>query len=179
MPFLQHADETLLASAAGNAKKGLTRYRRLFFLVGIVLGAAVTWLAAQNAGMDSHIRSLRGILDDQLVSLGVDLSQLDFSLRMPKEFLDLGDNLFSGPKEWLSTKDFRVGRKLAEQGYKAEHPVVLMPGIISTGLESWSTNPDMSGYFRKRLWGTTTMMRTIVMEKEMCVSRSMGVDESG
>lgn len=150
-------------------KKGLTRYRRLFFIVGIVLGAAVTWLVAQNAGMERHISTLRTVLDEQLVSLGVDFSQIDFSLRMPKEFTDLGDNLFSGPKEWFAAKDFRVGRTLAAQGYKAEHPVVLMPGIISTGLESWTTNEGMSGYFRKRLWGTTTMMRTIVMEKEVWI----------
>lgn len=152
-----------------NARRGLTRYRRLFFVVGIVLGAAVTWLAAQNADMDRHINSLRTVLDEQLLSLGVDFSQLDFSLRVPKEFAELGENLFSGPKEWLATKDFRVGRRLAAQGYMAEHPVVLMPGIISTGLESWTTNENMAGYFRKRLWGTTTMMRTIVMEKDVWI----------
>ncbi|CAO1623472.1 unnamed protein product [Jaminaea pallidilutea] len=163
--FLQHAPEDIYASK----QRGLTRYRRLFFLVGTVLGAAVAWLAAQNAGMERHVNSLRHVLDDQLLSLGVDFSQLDFSLRMPKEFAELGDNLFSGPKEWLATKDFRVGRSLAQQGYKAEHPVVLMPGIISTGLESWTANEDMSGYFRKRLWGTTTMMRTIVMEKDLWI----------
>ncbi|CAO1636915.1 unnamed protein product [Sympodiomycopsis kandeliae] len=151
------------------AKKGLTKYRRSFFIIGILLGAAVAWLAAQTAGMEQHMTALRGALDDQLLSFGVDLSQLDFSLRMPKEFAELGENLFSGPKEWLATKDFRVGRRLKAQGYTAQHPVVLMPGIISTGLESWTTDPDVSGYFRKRLWGTTTMMRTVVLEKDLWI----------
>ncbi|MCO5612953.1 hypothetical protein L7F22_067226 [Adiantum nelumboides] len=58
---------------------------------------------------------------------------------------------------------------LAKQGVKVQHPVILLPGIVSTGLESWTTNEDTSSYFRKRLWGTTTMMRTIVLEKEMWI----------
>lgn len=161
--FLRNPDDV------AKAKKGLTKYRRSFFIIGIVLGAAVAWLAAQMAGMDRHISVLRTALDEQLLSLGVDFSALDFTLKMPREFAELGENLFSGPKEWLSTKDFRVGRILKQQGYTAQHPVVLMPGIISTGLESWTTDSDVSGYFRKRLWGTTTMIRTVVLEKDMWI----------
>lgn len=170
-PFdeLDLSEVEFLRGPEEETKRGLTKYRRSFFIVGIVLGAAVAWLAAQSAGMERHIATLRSVLDEQLLSLGVDLSQLDFSLNMPKEFAELGDNLFSGPKEWLATKDFRVGRMLKEQGYQAQHPVVLMPGIISTGLESWTTNTEVSGYFRKRLWGTTTMMRTVVLEKDMWI----------
>ena len=166
--FLRHdlADDSLLAR-----EKGWTRYRRLFFGLGIVLGAALAYVVAMwtnGMSLDAHMQPLLAALDEQLSSLGaLDLKSLDLgSLRMPGELSDLGDKLFTGPREWLKAKDFTVGRRLQEAGYRAEHPVVLLPGIISTGLESWTTNEDASGYFRKRLWGTTTMMRTIVFEKE-------------
>ncbi|KAK0551283.1 phospholipid:diacylglycerol acyltransferase [Tilletia horrida] len=151
--------------------RGITRYRRVFFIIGTLLGAVIAWLLANHTGMDRHMSSFKNMLDDQLSSIGLDLPKmnLDLDFRLPTEFSDLGDRLFTAPREWLQTRDFQVGRQLSDAGYKANHPVILLPGIISTGLESWTTNEDASGYFRKRLWGTTTMMRTIVFEKDMWV----------
>lgn len=125
--------------------KTWVRYRRLFFVVGVALGAVLVLLFGTNAELDRHYRGLRLLLDEQIGNL--DLS-LDFKL--PGEFAELAETLFSQPREWLATKDFRVGRRLLAQGYRAHHPVVLVPGIVSTGLESWSTSEDASGYFRKR-----------------------------
>jgi phospholipid:diacylglycerol acyltransferase len=42
----------------------------------------------------------------------------------------------------------------------------MIPGVISTGLESWGTTNVSRPYFRKRLWGSWTMMRALVMDKE-------------
>ena len=41
----------------------------------------------------------------------------------------------------------------------------MIPGVISTGLESWSTEEDQRQYFRKRLWGSWSMMRSLVLDK--------------
>lgn len=142
--------------------KGVTRYRRLFFALGIALGAALAWAAAQHSSMANFT--------SQLSAMGLDFPSFDFdltsSVRMPGEFAELSENLFSTPREWLRNKDFGVGRALQAEGMKAQHPVILVPGIISTGLESWTTDEVSSGFFRKRLWGSATMMRTIVFEKE-------------
>lgn len=160
IPWLGHE------AADVNVKRGLMRYRRLFFLAGILAGALCAWALSQHVVFESHLQNIRSVVDEQLSSMGVDLSNFDLSLKLPGEFSELANNLFSGPREWIQSRDFSVGRQLyLEEGVKAKHPVVLLPGIISTGLESWSTGPDTSGYFRKRLWGTTTMMRTIVLEK--------------
>lgn len=150
-------------------KKGLTNYRRLFFLAGIFAGGLLVWALSQHVVLETHLKSLRGVLDEQLSSMGIDLGSLDLSFSIPGEFADLGDKLFSSPRDWVASRDFVVGRMLAKQGVKVQHPVILLPGIVSTGLESWTTNEDTSSYFRKRLWGTTTMMRTIVLEKEMWI----------
>lgn len=42
----------------------------------------------------------------------------------------------------------------------------MVPGVISTGLESWGTANISRPYFRKRLWGSWSMMRALVMDKE-------------
>ena len=42
----------------------------------------------------------------------------------------------------------------------------MIPGVISTGLESWGTANISRQYFRKRLWGSWSMMRALVLDKE-------------
>lgn len=165
IPFLRHSDmdETPV-------QKGFMRYRRLFFVVGATLGAIVAFLASRNFQMAQHVSALRSMIDD---GLGIDFPSIDMG--MPKEFADMGENIFSRSRDWFKNKDFAVGREMLENGLTADHPVILLPGIVSTGLESWTTDERSASYFRKRLWGTTTMMRTIVFEKDMWV-RHLSLD---
>lgn len=61
----------------------------------------------------------------------LDLPQLDLS-RVELEWQRLWKNI---PEPWkLATNglEFTVGEKIAAQGLSAKHPVVLVPGIIST-----------------------------------------------
>ncbi|CAJ0909209.1 4707_t:CDS:2, partial [Entrophospora sp. SA101] len=76
----------------------------------------------------------------------------------------------------LADTEFLPGLDLAKiEGISAYHPVTLIPGIVSTGLESWSTSNCSRPYFRKRMWGTTTMFRAILMDKE-CWRHHMRLD---
>lgn len=45
------------------------------------------------------------------------------------------------------------GVRLSREGVAALHPVVLVPGIVTGGLELWEGRPCAEGLFRKRLWG--------------------------
>lgn len=45
------------------------------------------------------------------------------------------------------------GVRLKRDGLTAVHPVVLVPGIVTGGLELWEGRPCSEGLFRKRLWG--------------------------
>lgn len=45
------------------------------------------------------------------------------------------------------------GVRLSREGVTALHPVVLVPGIATGGLELWEGRPCAQGLFRKRLWG--------------------------
>ncbi|KAF4976622.1 hypothetical protein FZEAL_6736 [Fusarium zealandicum] len=77
-------------------------------------------------------------------------------------------DLVKGEREFAeSYESFSVGTKARAEGIEAHHPMIMIPGVISTGLESWGTANISRAYFRKRLWGSWTMMRALVMDKEI------------
>lgn len=77
-------------------------------------------------------------------------------------------DLIQGEREFAETyESFSVGTKARAEGLEAYHPMIMIPGVISTGLESWGTANISRPYFRKRLWGSWTMMKALVMDKEV------------
>jgi phospholipid:diacylglycerol acyltransferase len=46
-----------------------------------------------------------------------------------------------------------------EMDLKPHYPVVLIPGVISSGLESWGTLEKSRKFFRKRMWGTASKVK--------------------
>lgn len=60
----------------------------------------------------------------------------------------------------------------------------MIPGVISTGLESWGTEEQSRPYFRKRLWGSWSMMRALVLDKaswkrHIMLDKNTGMDPPG
>jgi phospholipid:diacylglycerol acyltransferase len=60
----------------------------------------------------------------------------------------------------------------------------MIPGVISTGLESWGTEESSRQYFRKRLWGSWSMMRALVLDKpnwkrHVMLDKKTGLDPPG
>jgi phospholipid:diacylglycerol acyltransferase len=60
----------------------------------------------------------------------------------------------------------------------------MIPGVISTGLESWGTEEKSRQYFRKRLWGSWSMMRALVLDKagwkhHIMLDKDTGLDPPG
>lgn len=77
-------------------------------------------------------------------------------------------DLLQGERDVAEAYDsFSVGLKARAEGLEAYHPLIMVPGVISTGLESWGTANISRPYFRKRLWGSWTMMKALVLDKEV------------
>ncbi|KNZ80989.1 Phospholipid:diacylglycerol acyltransferase [Termitomyces sp. J132] len=80
------------------------------------------------------------------------------------------------PEIWKFNNDgreFQVGDAMKARGLSATHPVILIPGVISTGLESWSTSPDYRAFFREKLWGGFNMISQVTFNKEKWISAMM------
>lgn len=82
-------------------------------------------------------------------------------------------------RDAVNYDSFSVGLHLKSEGVQAKHPVVMIPGVISTGLESWGTDTESRQYFRKRLWGSWSMMRALVMDKASWKNHIMLDKETG
>ncbi|GFZ46798.1 Phospholipid:diacylglycerol acyltransferase [Saitozyma sp. JCM 24511] len=102
----------------------------------------------------------------------------------PRELLS-NLTIVADARRALESRDFTVGESLASQhGLWKHHPIILVPGIVSTGLESWGVEPPAKGFFRKRLWGTSTMIRAVVTNKErwlqaLSIDPETGLDPPG
>ncbi|KAH8661664.1 Lecithin:cholesterol/phospholipid:diacylglycerol acyltransferase [Tricladium varicosporioides] len=103
---------------------------------------------------------------------------------LPASFVQDARDLAKGEREAVNYDSFSVGLNLLSQGVKANHPVIMVPGVISTGLESWGTTNSSRQYFRKRLWGSWSMMRALVLDKEswkrhIMLDKYTGLDPPG
>ncbi|KAI5059830.1 hypothetical protein GOP47_0026149 [Adiantum capillus-veneris] len=74
------------------------------------------------------------------------------------------------------------GVKLKSAGFKARHPIVFVPGIVTGGLELWEGQPCADGLFRKRLWGGTfgeVYKRPFCWMEHMALDNVTGMDPPG
>ena len=124
----------------------------IIFGLGGLLGLLLALAFAQS----QDIVRLEGLLEVNLDSL------LD---AIPAGIVNDVKDLSKSEREAVNYDSFSVGLHLQAQGIKAHHPVIMVPGVISTGLESWSTGEKSRQYFRKRLWGSWSMMKALVMDQ--------------
>ncbi|KAJ2551173.1 phospholipid:diacylglycerol acyltransferase [Coemansia sp. RSA 1933] len=157
--------------------------RRRWFISGIVIGflVALATVVYKNPTSSTHINRIHTIIDD------FEISSLVPDTLIAEDFIrDVSKLLVSGTKEEnMASEDFEPAQALvAEEGLGKKHNVVLVPGIISSGLESWSTGNCSRPYFRQRLWGTSTMFKAILLDKEcwvqhMMLDKTSGLDPEG
>ncbi len=133
-------------------RKTSKRRSGIIFGLGGILGLMLAVLFAQS----QDIVKLEGLLEVNLDSL------LDV---IPVGLVNEVKDLSKAEREVVNYDSFSVGLHLQSQGVKAHHPVIMVPGVISTGLESWGTSEKSRQYFRKRLWGSWSMMRALVMDQ--------------
>lgn len=84
----------------------------------------------------------------------------------------------------LVAEESRPGESLAAQGFSSHNPVILIPGVISTGLELWQGETCASHYFRQRLWGSATMLRSLLLDpkcwlRHIALNHTTGQDRDG
>ncbi|KAJ2889988.1 phospholipid:diacylglycerol acyltransferase, partial [Coemansia aciculifera] len=120
--------------------------RRRWFIAGLVFGglAALTSILYVNPTKSVHIDRIHGMLGD------FDISALLPDSLLPDDFVQditrllsldsVGVDSNSSSSVNYSKGDFQPALTLvAEEKLEKVHNVILIPGIISSGLESWST----------------------------------------
>ncbi|ETN42350.1 uncharacterized protein HMPREF1541_01504 [Cyphellophora europaea CBS 101466] len=168
-------EQTKIVSTAKLEKlvKRKTSKRRssIVFFLGGVFGLFIALFFAQQ----QEVVKLEGLLDVNLDSL--------FDV-LPVSLVQDAKALSKAERDAVNYDSFSVGLHLRSQGVKAHHPVIMIPGVISTGLESWGTEEGSRQYFRKRLWGSWSMMRALVLDqaswkRHIMLDKETGLDPPG
>ncbi|CAI5758755.1 unnamed protein product [Candida verbasci] len=160
-------------------KKKIHESRRVMFILGIVLGLILTVFFSTKSSFSADLEQFVNL--DQLNNLFDDFKNwqniLPTSIQSYlRDVNDKSDDNLHG-----SADSFSVGIRLkSTKNFTSKYNVVMVPGVISTGLESWGTTttgdcPSIS-YFRKRLWGSFFMLRTMILEKG-CWLKHIQLDE--
>ncbi|MCJ1307757.1 hypothetical protein MMC25_001405 [Agyrium rufum] len=155
------------------ARSGKTRKRRYGIIFG--LGGLFGLVLAGYFARHQDVINMEGLLDLNLDSL--------FDV-IPAGVLKDAKDLTQNERNTVNYDSFSVGLHLQSQGIAAQHPVIMIPGVISTGLESWGTDEGSRQYFRKRLWGSWSMMRALVTDKanwkkHIMLDKVTGLDPPG
>ncbi|KAH9996664.1 Lecithin:cholesterol acyltransferase-domain-containing protein [Russula compacta] len=173
----QYSDEVNLAPQAGpdsSRKARLLQDRRRFysrprflFPLGIILGVVLGLIFVEPSSLPDIPGHFSVFLEDYDISLS--LPQIDLS-HVQAEWKRLISTI---PEPWkLNTdgREFQVGDAIKARGLEANHPVVLIPGVISTSLESWSTSPEYRAFFRQKVWGGFPMISQVTFNREKWMS---------
>lgn len=155
------------AQDKNDMKKKLYQTRRATFVLGAVIGLLITIIITALSADD-----IKSELD-KLVSYD-SMSDLfdDWKGSLPQGILLILDSDARKKEGELhgSAESFSAGRRMKKMYNLTEkYNVVLVPGVISTGIESWSINDEgdcpSTPHFRKRLWGSFYMLKTMVLDK--------------
>lgn len=79
-------------------------------------------------------------------------------------------NLLQPFKTESQENDLLPGKLMKKYGVNAKFPIVIVPGAFSTGLELWEGKECAMSYFRERLWGSLSMLRSIMSDKACWIS---------
>lgn len=161
-------------------KKKLHESKRVIFFLGALLGLLLTifFSTRNNPTLISELEKL-----SNFDSIGDIYDNWKDFLPSPISSLisdsQLGNDTFKSLAE-----SFSVGRRMVEShNLTTKHNIVMVPGVISTGLESWGSSTDgvcpSISHFRKRLWGSFYMLRTMVLDKACWLKHIMLDEETG
>ncbi|KAI8377935.1 Lecithin:cholesterol acyltransferase-domain-containing protein [Radiomyces spectabilis] len=164
----QELPEDIMMDAAQLFRENINapfwKRRPFYFLVGLTVGLMGMFAVSSTPAAQSHLGDLQTYLALQLAD--IDLANVLPASGMIDDLFGNFTNLVkSAPSSEIPFMPAIAHRE--QLNLKPHFPVVLMHGIISSGLESWSTSEKSKKYFRKRMWGTTTMFRSVLLEKEL------------
>ncbi|KAI9330807.1 Lecithin:cholesterol acyltransferase-domain-containing protein [Pilaira anomala] len=152
------------------------RWKRFNFIVGLSVGLIAMYAAASTTPVAQNLNTFQDYLLLQLAD--IDLANILPQSDMMDEFLGNFTNMIkpTPPTEasFMPATEFKD-----ELDLKPHFPVVMIPGIVSSGLESWGTSEKSKKYFRKRMWGTMTMVRSVLLDKDNWIEHIMLDPETG
>jgi len=137
--------------------------------------AVLVTLAATTYALWQQNKALRAALSP--------LAQLARETELFGGGLSAWEAMRDGVSEALRTGPLGAGSGLSSPGAAAaaaglgpHHPVIIIPGFVTSSLELWSGPNCASKYFRSRFWGGLSMTTRLLGDKR-CWLETMALDE--
>ncbi|KAG2208306.1 hypothetical protein INT47_006162 [Mucor saturninus] len=152
------------------------RWKRFNFIVGLTVGLLAMYAASTTPVAQNQLTVFQDFLYLQLADLDINniLPQSDLVDELLGNFTNLIKPTPPTEASFMPATEYKD-----ELGLKPHFPVVMIPGIVSSSLESWGTSERSRKYFRKRMWGTMTMVRSVLLDKENWIDHIMLDPETG
>ncbi|KAK9839349.1 hypothetical protein WJX84_008799 [Apatococcus fuscideae] len=115
--------------------------------------AFVIVLSASAGGLvvwQEHVESARMRLDEYLEPFTRDMNIPQLNTTMLNEHVTY-------VKDYFAPEDVRPGKDLRIEGYVPKHPIIIVPGFVTSGLELWQGKDCSDGNFRNKIWGSANM----------------------
>ncbi|KAG2197988.1 hypothetical protein INT46_002394 [Mucor plumbeus] len=135
--------------------KAFYRRKRFNFVVGVSVGLLAMYAASTTPVAQTHLNHFQDYVMLQLAD--IDLASILPQSYMVDEFLGNFTNLLR-PTPATEISFMPAAEYKDQLGLKPHFPVVMIPGVVSSGLESWSTSVRSRKYFH--------MVRSVLLDKE-------------
>jgi phospholipid:diacylglycerol acyltransferase len=123
----------------------------------------------RNNDASSSSSSTGTPFDDLATSLSSSTDMLklsfdEFYSANVQPLLDMGMRNLNGTIHEIE-ENSRIGYQLRMQNASAKHPIIMIPGFVTSGLELWEGTPCAKKHFRQRLWGSVSMAKTFLADR--------------
>uniref|UniRef100_A0A0G4FT94 Phospholipid:diacylglycerol acyltransferase n=1 Tax=Chromera velia CCMP2878 TaxID=1169474 RepID=A0A0G4FT94_9ALVE len=161
------SDDGSTPSAVTEKPQG--RKRRWTWILSVLVGLIIV---VPQVVPDEVSSQFYGQLTDSVAGLSELMSLNDTTI-----MVDILMMLRRTAKDWTEVAP-EPGRVLAEEGARAKHPVIIVPGFITSGLEIWKPADCAKGdMFRQRIWAGLTMFTSLLRDPD-CWMRHMTLNEN-
>lgn len=157
-------------SKRGAGTKRFFSGKKVIFILGTLLGLLLAnHLATHNTTVEMVGATQEWLLahKDKLPQTVVDMVRLSQASTLNQTLSD----------------DFVVGTHLHEQGLRAKHPVIMVPGVISSALEDWglygTEECPSRPHYRKQLWGGFYMIKSLILSTNCWLQHLLLDKETG
>ncbi|OMJ18441.1 Phospholipid:diacylglycerol acyltransferase [Smittium culicis] len=162
---------------------GISQRRRFWFVIGIILGLLAASVPINNKQFkEASFAEFRNMFPSNFGE--VDFFKYYSENLIPEEtYKKILSMIKSDTVESTARKPeglFEPAKTLKKtQSLKPKHSVVMIPGVFTSGLENWCTEGCLNGFFRNRIWGSMTMFKAILLDKQCWFKHMLLDDETG
>lgn len=181
---VSNSDEAVDEASKGGALRAMIRISSVL-IASLLVGHLTESIKQSNMHLTGNVREDSWTNTLQNMSMdALESTKSTYDEFYKRNVEPLLTSMTSTLNTTLSDEKSRVGYQLAQAGATAKHPIIMIPGFITAGLEVWGAEECAKNLFRQRIWGSLTMAQAFFADrncwrKHLSLDRKSGLDPEG